>query len=182
MVPRRPALQGYDRDCSPGDGCVFGTDWNDDNRGALGHNGCDTRNDILARDLDDVVYEDGTNDCVVLTGSFVEPYTGQAVQFQRAVTDIQIDHVVALAYAWDLGAAHWPLQRRVDFANDPLNLVAVDGPSNQSKSDRGPGDWMPANQEYRCAYVERFAAISLHYGLPLPRRDVRAMRLTATTC
>jgi hypothetical protein len=161
---------------------VFGPDWTDDNGVELGHNGCDTRNDILARDLEDVVHEEGTHDCVVLTGSFVEPYTGQRVDFERAVTDIDIDHVVALAFAWDLGAAGWSLDRRIDFANDPLNLLAADGSANQSKGDRGPGDWLPVNADFRCPYVERVADVVLRYDLPLPRRDVRSMRLTAAHC
>lgn len=181
-IPARPAPPGYERDCSPGDGCVFGPAWSDDNEVELGHNGCDTRNDVLARDLRDVVLEPGTNDCVVLSGQFVEPYTGQPVEFVRGGTDIQIDHVVPLALAWDLGADTWSPQRRVDFANDPRNLLAVDGPTNQSKGDQGPATWLPLNAGFRCRYVALFADVLLAYDLPLPSADLASMRATAEGC
>lgn len=181
-VPDRPAAPGYDRDCSPDAGCVFGPAWTDDNDVELGRNGCDTRNDILARDLNDVVHKEGTNNCVVLSGHFTEPYTGRPVDFVRAETDIQIDHMVPLALAWDLGAHTWPLERRINFANDPRNLLAADGPANQSKGDQGPGTWLPINAAFRCEYAARFATVLVAYALPLPESDLQSLRTTAASC
>ncbi|KRB76498.1 hypothetical protein ASE01_12120 [Nocardioides sp. Root190] len=182
MLSARPHPVGYERGCSPGEGCVFGPAWTDDNDMEFGRNGCDTRNDTLRRDLDEVVLKDGTNGCVVLSGTFIEPYTGQRVHFVRAETDVQIDHLVPLSLAWDLGAHAWPAELRVNFANDPRNLLAADGPANQSKGDQGPGTWLPVNKDFRCNYAERFTRVVIAYDLPLPVADIESLRLTAAAC
>src|SRR5690606_27746738 len=84
VVQARPSVAGYDRDCRRGAGCVFGPAWSDDVDVDGGHNGCDTRNDVLRRDLTDVALEPGTRRCVVLTGMLADPYTGGQVAFDRA--------------------------------------------------------------------------------------------------
>ena len=130
---------------------MFGQRWADIDR-----NGCDQRNDTLARDLIDVTTKPGTRDCVVLAGTLHDPYTGQTITFQRGQGTselVQIDHVVPLAWAWRHGASTWTEDQREHFANDPLNLQAADGSANQSKSDKGPADWMPPNTAYRCTYT-----------------------------
>ncbi|MQA06533.1 MAG: DUF1524 domain-containing protein [Streptosporangiales bacterium] len=74
--------------------------------------------------------------------------------------DVQIDHVYPLAQAWDMGAHRWPLPRRVQFANDLDNLRAVDGSANMSKSDSGPGEWMPDNRDYHCRYAADYLTVA----------------------
>jgi hypothetical protein len=96
---------------------------------------------------------------------------------------VQIDHLYPLARAWDMGAARWPLQRRVDFANDQAaNLLAVDGPANASKNDAGPGEWLPINHSYRCTYVLRYLQVARKYALPITAADRNAAQAITRTC
>lgn len=167
-------IPGYERDCGPGEGCVFGQAWSDDVSVAGGHNGCDTRNDVLAQQLTDVQYKPGTNNCVVLTGNLDDRYTGERVPFDREqASKIQIDHVVPLHYAWQHGAADWDTNRRQDFANDPINLVATNQSSNSSKGDQGPSEWMPDTAQ--CDYAKSFASVISSYGLSVTEADKNAM-------
>ncbi|RBY89808.1 DUF1524 domain-containing protein [Blastococcus sp. TF02A-26] len=155
-VRGRAPRTGYDRD-------LFGAGWVDTDR-----NGCDTRNDVLARDLTGETFEPGTRDCVVVSGTLADPYSGTTIEFTRGQDtsdDVQIDHVVALSDAWQKGAQGWDDATRTAFANDPLNLLAVDGPLNQQKSDADAATWLPPNRGYRCAYVARQTAVKLDYGL-----------------
>lgn len=184
VVPVRPTVPGYDRDCGPRDGCVFGPTWSDDTRAALAHDGCDTRNNVLAQQLDQVTFREGTHDCVVIAGVLEDPYTGQSITFTKErATEIGIDHIYPLARAWDMGAASWSLERRQEFANDPVhNLLAVSGPANSSKGDRGPGEWMPVNRGYACAYAARYLDAANTYDLPITEADADSLRVAAGTC
>ncbi|MET8544030.1 HNH endonuclease family protein [Kitasatospora sp. NPDC004799] len=161
---------GYDRD-------KFGPSWTDDVDGIpLGHNNCDTRNDLLARDGKSVERKDGS-DCTVTAMTIWDPYTGKTVQWtKQKASAIQIDHVMPLSYDWKQGAAAWDKARRVQIANDPLNLLPVDGSQNSSKGDKGPAEWLPASPEIRCAYAVRFAQVALKYDLPVTPADRTAMR------
>jgi hypothetical protein len=134
-VGGRGPKTGYDRTA------VFGTPWPD-----VDGNGCGTRDDILGRDLTAVTRRD---DCHVLTGRLDDPYTGRQIILGTDRAAVQIDHVVPLSLAWQLGAAQWTHQQRVRFANDPVNLAAVDGAANRQKSDSGPDSWLPPNKPYR---------------------------------
>ena len=168
------AVPEYDRE-------AFGQRWADTN-----HNGCDTRNDILARDLARPTFKPGTRDCVVLSGTLAEPYTGQTIQFERGEKTsslVQIDHVVALADAWRSGAWQWDEQRRTEFANDPENLLAVDGQANEDKSASSADQWLPSNTAFRCDYVKRQIAVKNAYGLSVTRaeQDALAEQLSACT-
>lgn len=147
---------------------LFGPAWSDDVAVPFGHNGCDTRNDILRRDLVDIEIKPGTNDCVVLSGVLNDPYTGTAIFFQRGRESsraVQIDHIVALSDAWQKGAQQWDEPTRRSFANDPLNLQATSGPINEQKGDGDAATWLPPNKSYRCAYVSRIVAVKSGYGL-----------------
>lgn len=157
-VPVAPVgdSSGYDRSCSPGRGCVFGTAWTDDSTAAMGHDGCDTRNNILGRDGTQTVFKTGQT-CKVLSTVLLDPYTGSEL---TQLDEIQIDHVYPLSLAWRMGAASWPLQTRIVFANDPLNLLAVDAVANREKSDSGQGECMPPNTAVQCAYAVRFAQVA----------------------
>ena len=170
ILQRRPPHDArYDR-------TAFGPAWTDDADVRGGGNGCDTRNDILARDLA-VTARTETASCpqAVVAGSFTSPYTGRLITFRRgrASAAVQIDHVVPLSLAWDLGAADWPQPTRWAFANDPSNLVAVDGESNQAKSDYEPARWMPPLRGFHCQYAIAFIGVLAAYGLPVdaPSRD-----------
>jgi uncharacterized protein DUF1524 len=160
---------GYERD-------EFGTAWTDTADGVpLARNGCDTRNDLLARDGQDVRLRSGS-DCVVVSMTLNDPYTGETLQWtkQRAAT-VQIDHVVPLSYSWQMGSSRWTEAKREQLANDPLNLIPVDGPTNSSKGDSGPASWLPPNKAIRCAYVARFAQVALKYEMPVTSADKEIM-------
>jgi hypothetical protein len=182
VVDTRPDVAGYDRDCGARHSCVFGPAWSDDVDVDGGHNGCDTRNDILARDLDELVVQPGTRGCLVLAGELHDPYTGATVSFDRAAdpAGIQIDHVFALAAAWDHGASTWTPQRRLDFANDPANLVATIGRVNQSKGDQTPQDWMPAHAP--CRYANAYLRVARLYALTITTSDQRALDHARSSC
>ncbi|MGY1620527.1 DUF1524 domain-containing protein [Geodermatophilus sp. SYSU D00691] len=172
-VKGRAPRTGYSRD-------LFGDGWVDVDR-----NGCDTRNDILARDLRDEIFRPGTHDCVVLSGSLLDPYSGQVVEFQRGPETseaVQIDHVVALSDAWQKGAQQWTVEKRTAFANDPLNLLAVDGPLNQQKSDGDAATWLPPNRTYRCEYVARQVAVKATYDLWMTAAERDAVAGILATC
>ena len=172
-VKGRAPRTGYARD-------QFGSSWADTD-----HNGCDTRNDILARDLSGETFKPGTHDCVVLTGHLADPYSGRGIAFQRGQgtsDDIQIDHVVALSDAWQKGAQEMAATRRTRFANDPLNLLAVDGPLNMQKGDGDAATWLPPNKAYRCAYVARQVAVKVSYQLWMTQAEKNAIATILATC
>ena len=149
----------------------FGPAWADTDR-----NGCDTRDDVLSRDLLGVSYRPGTHDCVVLSGHFREPYTGREVTFAKAHADaVQIDHVVALSDAWQKGAASWSDAERLTFANDPLELLATDGPTNQAKGDSDAASWLPPDVGYRCRYAARQVAVKHAYALSVTAAERAAL-------
>jgi hypothetical protein len=166
-------VPGYVRD-------LFGAGWKDPDR-----NGCDARNDVLGRDLTSPTFKPGTHDCVVLTGSLADPYSGQTISFVRGnVTSeaVQIDHIVPLGWAWQHGAATWTADQRLSFANDPVNLLAVDGHENESKSDDGPGEWLPTNAAYRCTYIVKFESTLVKYHFSVASSDLATIRQYLESC
>ncbi|MDN4644348.1 GmrSD restriction endonuclease domain-containing protein [Arthrobacter sp. PsM3] len=172
-VKGRAPKTGYSRD-------QFGQAWADVDR-----NGCDTRNDVLRRDLTDLALKPGTGDCVVLSGILNDPYTAILINFLRgnSTSDaVQIDHVVALSDAWQKGAQQLTEAQRLSFANDPLNLLAVDGPANQQKSDGDAATWLPANKSYRCDYVARQISVKSSYGLWVTAAEHDAMARVLGDC
>ncbi len=172
-VKGRAPKTGYSRD-------QFGQAWADVDR-----NGCDTRNDMLRRDLSDLALKPGTRDCVVLSGILNDPYTATLINFLRGSSTssaVQIDHVVALSDAWQKGAQQLTEAQRVSFANDPLNLLAVDGPANQQKSDGDAATWLPPNKSYRCDYVARQISVKAGYGLWVTRAEHDAMARVLADC
>ena len=165
---------------------AFGDAWTDDTDAPGGHNGCDTRDDILNRDLVDKTFV-WTNHCpdAVETGTLHDPYTSATINFHRGAKigeAVQIDHIVPLALAWDMGAYDWPIAERIRFANDPANLVAVSGQANEDKSDSQPALWMPPNAAFHCQYAMQFIAVSRGYGLPVDLVSSNVLRQAAATC
>jgi hypothetical protein len=160
-VKGRAPKTGYDRS-------RFGAAWTDDVTVPDGHNGCDTRNDVLRRDLVAERLKAGTRGCVVVSGTLADPYTGRTITFVRgraSSSKVQIDHVVALGDAWVTGAQQLTATERRTLANDPLNLLAVDGPTNSAKRDADAASWLPPNKAYRCTYVARQVAVKSRYRL-----------------
>jgi hypothetical protein len=178
-VPVRIHGNDYHRD-------AFGETWTDDNPAPGGHNGCDTRNDILDRDLIDKTYT-SIKRCpkAVATGTLHDPYTNATVAFVRGNqvgASVQIDHIVPLALAWDLGARNWTDDMRLRFANDPANLLAVAGQANQDKGDHEPAVWMPPNHAFWCQYAMQFIAVLRGYALPVDAPSATVLRDAAATC
>jgi hypothetical protein len=171
-VKGRAPTTGYDRD-------QFGPAWSDIDR-----NGCDTRNDVLRRDLTDIVVKTDTKGCVVASGTLADPYTATTIFFVRGPDsgDVQIDHVVALSDAWQKGAQQWTVDTRKAFANDPLNLLAVDGPTNASKGDGDAATWLPPNKAYRCSYVARQIAVKAKYNVWVTSAEKDAMGNMLAAC
>jgi hypothetical protein len=177
-VKGRAPRTGYDRE-------KFGQAWTDDVDELYGHNGCDTRNDILGRDLVRTTRKPGTRDCVVLTGTFPDPYGGREIAFTRGQSTsiaVQIDHVVALSDAWQSGAQSWDAERRTRFANDPLNLLASAGPLNAAKRDSDAATWLPPYRPFRCEYVARQVAVKARYGLWVKPAERDAMARVLGGC
>jgi len=166
-VKGKAAMTGYTR-------TQFGQAWTDDTDRELtrpwGHNGCDTRDDALARDLVEAHLKPGSR-CVVVSG-----------RLQHTSTTVQIDHVVALGNAWVTGAQHLPAPTRRALANDPLNLVAVDGPANEAKRDGDAATWLPPNKAYRCDYVARQIAVKTKYQLWVTPAEKTAMARVLDRC
>jgi hypothetical protein len=172
-VKGRAAKTGYSRD-------RFGSAWKDTD-----HNGCDTRNDVLRRDLASFVLKAGTHGCLVLSGGLHDSYTGRTINFVRGASTsaaVQIDHVVALSDAWQKGAAGWSTTKREQFANDSLNLVAVDGPTNASKGDGDAATWLPPAKGFRCQYVARQVAVKRTYGLWVTAAERDAIARVLASC
>ncbi|WP_306361744.1 DUF1524 domain-containing protein [Nocardia sp. CC227C] len=170
------AKTGYDRE-------KFGSAWTDDVSIEGGGNGCDTRNDILARDLTDVKLDSGG--CKVLSGTLADPYTGRTIKFKQGretSAAVQIDHIVALSNAWLTGAQELSTEQRRNLANDPRNLIAVDGPTNQGKGDSDASQWLPPRKDYRCTYVAQQIEVKAAYRLWVTRDERDAMARVLDTC
>lgn len=143
---------------------------------------CDTRNIILNRDLENPVV---SSDCKVISGTLNDPYTGKMIAFKRGAgtsADVQIDHVVALSDTWQKGAQQLTADQRKALANDPLELLAVDGPANQQKSDGDAATWLPSNKVFRCQYVARQVAVKKKYTLWVTKAEKEAIMSTLDRC
>lgn len=168
LVKGRSPKTGYAR-------TQFGDGW-------LTKGGCDMRNIILNRDMTNVAVD---QKCKVLSGTLNDPYTGKTIIFQRGAEtsdDVQIDHVVALSDAWQKGAQLLSAAEREAMANDPLELMAVDGEANQKKSDGDAATWLPENKAFRCSYVARQVAVKAKYRLWVTPAEKDAMRTVLNVC
>ncbi|WP_431923193.1 HNH endonuclease family protein [Nonomuraea jabiensis] len=154
----------------------YGDNWADTASGVpYARNGCRTRDDLLARDGRNVKYRSGSS-CEVVSMELSDPYTGRTIHWHKDNPDeVQVDHVVPLNYAWRMGAPRWRMSKRLDFANDPLNLLPVAGYANEQKDASGPAGWLPPQRRVRCAYVTRFAQVALKYDVPVTPADKRMM-------
>ena len=172
-VKGRAPKTGYSR-------AAFGQSWADVDR-----NGCDTRNDILKRDMTSIVFKPKTRNCVVLSGTLIDRYSGEMINFVRgdvSSMEVQIDHVVALSNAWQTGAFKLSIAQRTALANDPLNLFAVKGRLNLQKSDGDAATWVPPMKSFRCAYVAQQIAVKAKYSLWVVAPEKAAMLAILAKC
>ena len=172
-VKGRAPKTGYTR-------AQFGQAWADVDR-----NGCDTRNDMLKRDLTAITYKAGTRNCVVLSGTLVDRYSGETINFVRGnVTsmEVQIDHVVALSNAWQTGAFKLSADQRKALANDPMNLFAVKGRLNSQKGDGDAATWLPPLKSFRCTYIAQQIAVKAKYSLWVVAPEKAAMSAILAKC
>jgi hypothetical protein len=178
QVAEKTALDGYERGCGEGEGCVFGPAWADVDR-----NGCDQRNDVLHRDLTDVQVREGTQGCVVIAGVLDDPYTGDVVPFVKAdAALVPIDHVVPLAAAWVQGAAQWAPEQRALFANDVANLIATTRAENSAKGDSTADEWVPPDPTYGCSYATMVVTVKATYALSVTPQEASALEGLLATC
>lgn len=183
LVPVVASQPGYDRSCSPRRGCVFGPAWSDDVRVRWGRDGCDTRNQVLARDLTEVEIKPGTHGCVVVFGVLRDRYSDEIARFSRSsASQVPIDHVVALSAAWDRGAASWDAQLRRDFANDPDNLTATTQSVNSRKGDKTPASWSPSTRTGACWYAQTYLTVVRRYDLAVTAAEAFALASTLRDC
>ena len=173
VVDRISDVPGYERSCKRGGACSFGPAWND----PTDTTGCDTRNRLLARDLRDVVFKDGTRNCKVIAGWLQDPYSGERVDRM----DVELDHTVALHRAWNAGAWQWDSRKRQIFANDPMELRALSASVNQAKSDAALDEWMPPLPESRCPFVIDYLSVMAKYELPITVSERDAAAAACTT-
>ncbi len=167
-VKGRAPMTGYDRS-------RFGVAWED-----VDGNGCDTRSDMLTRDLVERVMRDR---CVVLSGVlYPDPYTGRPMTYVRGKSVVDIDHVVALGNAWATGAQQLSYTQRERLSNDPLNLLAVSASANRQKRDGDAATWLPSNKRYRCSYVARQIAVKSKYRLWVTKAEKAAMQRILGAC
>lgn len=160
----------------------FGKYWSDATDGVGGRNGCDTRDDVLRRDLREL-REGDRNPCVVLSGVLHDPYTGKELPYSyRRASQIQTDHVVALGAAWRAGAYAWTPQRRLEYANDLDVLLAVDKQTNQDKGSSTADRWKPPLRTYWCEYARRYTGIKAKYGLSVTPPEKLALQEMLAGC
>ena len=172
-VKGRAPKTGYSRG-------AFGQSWADVDR-----NGCDTRNDILKREMTSIVYKAKTRKCVVLSGTLIDRYSGETINFVRgnvSSMEVQIDHVVALSNSWQTGAFKLSIAQRTALANDPLNLFAVKGRLNSQKGDGDAATWVPPMKSFRCAYVAQQIAVKAKYSLWVVPPEKAAMLAILAQC
>jgi hypothetical protein len=170
QVKGRAPKTGYDRN-------LFSDGW-----GSIGS--CDTRNYILQRDLTNLTWRSGES-CTVASGTLRDPYTSKVIHFVRGVKTslaVQIGHVVPVSDAWQKGAQKLSSAQRYSFYNDPLNLLAVDGPTNESKSDSDAASWLPPNKRFRCSYVARQVAVKTKYHLWVTSAEKAAIAGVLSSC
>lgn len=153
------------------------THWSDLNR-----DGCDSRNEILKRDLTQIVFKAGTRDCKVISGKLLDPFSGKTLTFSSSKSTVDIDHLVSLSNAWQTGAAYFDKKTRELLANDPLNLLAVDAKLNRQKGDGDAATWLPPLKSFRCEYVARQVEVKAKYSLWVTSAEKDAITRVLSSC
>lgn len=143
-------------------------------------NGCDARKAVIISEA--IVKPTVKSGCFIDGGKWLSIYDNVEV---LNATKLDVDHMVPLAEAWDSGASAWTPEQRQMYANDqtdPRHLIAVTGPSNRSKSDRDPAEWMPTNKAYTCAYLENWVSIKVRWSLAVDKAEKSAIETGLKSC
>jgi DNA uptake protein ComE-like DNA-binding protein len=166
-VAQEPPRRGYERRLFP--------HWHDVNG-----TGCTARHDVLAAQAIGFVQVDLVNPCFIVEGDWYSVYDG--VLHRGAPGDVDVDHVVALAEAWDSGAWAWDQPMRRQFANDPINLLVVTASSNRTKGDRDVGEWRPPRRDAWCLTATITVQVKFRYELSVDAAEAQALRAMLATC
>jgi hypothetical protein len=142
--------------------------------------GCHARQDVLLDQAISYVQRDRFSPCFIVEGDWYLPFDGQ--QFSGAPGDIDVDHVVALAEAWDSGADQWNFSRRRQFANDPLHLMVSDRQVNRDKADLDAGEWKPERRDAWCLTATMIVLTKYRYSLTIDPAERRGLYEMADTC
>ncbi|KAH3760724.1 HNH endonuclease [Pelomyxa schiedti] len=163
-VEAEHSRDGYDRDLFPHWIKIDGT--------------CDTRETVMKRDGKNVVTDSA---CAATSGSWYSEYDGET---WTLASDLDIDHVVPLAEAWDSGADTWTTAQRQNFANDLTRpqLIAVTDNVNQSKGDQDPATWWPPRTSYKCTYARAWVQVKYYYGLSVDSAEKTALNNQLAGC
>lgn len=153
-------------------------DWRSD----VDRNGCDTHNDVLRRDLKNIVIEVGTQGCVVTSGDLEDEYLGDSYSFELGSAAVDVDHIVSPSNAWQTGAAALSYDALQEFGSDPLNLLTVSSDLKRQKDAGDAATWLPPNESYQCEYVSRQIAVKHKYGLWVSAPEKDAMQRVLDTC
>jgi hypothetical protein len=139
---------------------------------------CDVRDAVLKRDGTEVHV---THECNVTNGRWLSPYDQKTL---TNLSEVDIDHVVALADGWRSGADRWTDQQRADFANDLVRpqLRAVSMTVNRAKGDQDPSRWRPPNRGYWCEYAGNWVAVKSYWRLTVTDREKAALREMLRSC
>lgn len=139
---------------------------------------CDNTREQALKERGENVKLDG-DDCRVESGKWIGPYTGKT--FTNS-SDMDFDHVIPLSYAARHGGQAWSLEKKEQFANDLSQLELVEASANRSKGDKGPGDWMPDNEDYTCEYSTKWVTTATKYGVSITKDDAKALEEGLATC
>lgn len=139
--------------------------------------GCDTKNIVLAAELEEATFADGTNNCVVAQGVLNDPYTGVTVEFDAASEKdaLAIDYVYPLDAAWALGAAAWAPEQQQRFVSDVhTNIIVASAQAVEDRAQRGLSRWHPNSGDLACAFAAKYLRVAQTYALPITRGDAAA--------
>ncbi len=140
--------------------------------------GCDARNEVLIAEADDPTSV-GPG-CALSGGRWFSYYDRVS---WTDTGDIDIDHMVPLAEAWDSGAHAWTPEQREEYANDLddyRTLVGVTDNVNQAKGDQDIAEWLPTHAH--CRYLREFVAVKIRWRLAVDADEHTAMTALADGC
>lgn len=171
----------WNRNWESYDRTAFGPGWSGRGGEPRLSDGCTAREDVMKRDLTEVRLAD-SNSCLVLSGTLLDPYSGERLPYNRfKASEIEIDHVVALGDAWRSGASGWSAEQRERFANDLGNLLAVQKQANQDKGSKTPDQWRP-REGYWCDYARRWVAVKARWQLTVQPTEKSALADMLGSC